>query len=509
MFNIVCSPKKDNSDTVMQNAPAQIEFKREIKLAEVTSVKEIASDENIADAENDGQRFKMIDSTPDNPRNIDKKFLMKMIHRFFESDRSCLFCANKENGSISINDILYYEYAAGPNRLLTGYPVECEEGFENVITWAMKTGDSSKYESGDMAALLKEFSGVKPYSIEKEFCYIRPEIIQWAVRNLIPEPGSTVFGVTCQKIYTTMFSGFFRLLYQSLIWLECVDNRFENEYNAYWEKCNSDSDNESYHGSTYLMETYQNLHFEYVAQYVDFSEPEAIGFWLRRYWDGSYLSVKKALFEILQKFDPSIHNDIVLKRRIARIQKEVGGVEGSGKSLFLSTPDMTIEFPQFIYNCEYNTAPWDSLDTVWLDLSAFESCGTDNFDTIQVFKNKKIGDLRITHYGSRTFHFNEHGKGGVWTESVLSNSHSEEVELSSVDVNGTIFIRKNIFSAPDVKWESFSKRDSAVVDSILSEAHDLSCQVLPFSETIKITWRHFNTGKVIRKYVVLQHGYGD
>lgn len=514
ILSVMCVAKKDNNGPAKQSVQAVPESDS-VKLRDDTSVKDITTDDNETEIEHEEQKHIMMDTTPDNPKIIDKVLLMKMIHHYFEFDPSCMFIANSDHARITINDVQYNQLVTGPTQLLTGYHFGCISsplGFNRAFIWEMGKDDEIEHfeyidDNYPISTLLKEFSGVKPFSTAKEFCYIRPEFIQWATQNLVPEPYSKVFGITCKQIYNTLFSSFFRLLYQSLIWLESVDKRYENEYHSYQESIKRGSQ-----GPTYLNETYQNLQFKYVATNAFFREPEAIGFWLRRYWDGSYLSVKQALFEILQKYDKSILNDSYLKASIAKASMNEENEEESQEWghistiiwANLSTENIVVEFHKFNYCYEYNSAQWDSLDTVWFDMSVLEECGTSSFDTILVYKNEKISDVKITCYGSKIVQFFDEER--YWSPENLPKSYSNEVEFSPIDSTGLIFLKKDIFSVSDVKWDNnLSKQDSLTIDKVLSEERYDSYRLAPSTETIKITWRNAETGEVNSKYVVFQY----
>ena len=443
--------------------------------------------------------------SPDTPKPTENQLLSKMISHYFESNPSCAFQVDTQKGGIRINDVMYYSYATGPSQLAVGYHLDCEEivGISDIFAWVINKNIPSDRKFNSFSSIAKEFSGVTPFNSDRDFWHIRPEFIEWAMQNLIPEPDGTVFGVTCKQIYDKLISAIFRNLYQSLLWLECSDGRIKHEYEEYRKKYEENTTDDPYFGAIYLQQKYRYVKFLDVPDYL-FNEPEAIGFWLRRYWDGSYNIVKQTMLTLLEKYDSALLDEPFIKEHVSRIDGEDSTV--SVKWLRLTFPDITLELPHFQYTCEYDTAKWLSNDTVFLDMSAFGNCQAGKFDTIHIFKNKNVKDLRISQKGAKAFFFSEEGKGGMSTDEKVSNIWSEEInlELSGMD----IFIRKNIFNSSKAKWGYFSRHDTLMVDSIKSAMQYYS-DVLPVYELITITWKNSNTDGRCRKVFRLEYGYGD
>ncbi|HYG03543.1 MAG TPA: hypothetical protein VD927_13920 [Chryseosolibacter sp.] len=153
----------------------------------------------------------------------------------------------------------------------------------------------------------------QPQTEESElpFSGLNPAFVFWAGENLLPEPDQQFFDKTSQEIYDKMFRRTIWMLLASYEHLEANPN-YQAEIDAYYQAM---SDPEFY-GPGYLYERYGEVDYsttffnkvynefplgEY--EYFYFTEPVAIGFWMRRHLDGSDKAVLKLLEQILEKYD--------------------------------------------------------------------------------------------------------------------------------------------------------------------------------------------------------------
>lgn len=108
----------------------------------------VATDNNKTEIEHEEQKHIMMDTTPDDPKTIDKELLMKMIHHYFELAPKCMFIVNQDNGGIAVNNIQYFQFVTGPTQLLTGYHFGClpsRLGFNRAFMWGMGKDDEIRF----------------------------------------------------------------------------------------------------------------------------------------------------------------------------------------------------------------------------------------------------------------------------------------------------------------------------------------------------------------------------
>ena len=159
-------------------------------------------------------------------------------------------------------------------------------------------------------------SGLNIYQTQTEeselpFAGLNPAFVSWAGQYLLPEPEQQFFDKSSQEIYDKMFRRMVWMLAASYEHLEASAD-YQSEINAYAEAMNG----ADFYGPGYLYERYGNVDYsttffnkvydefpvgEY--EYFYFTEPVAIGFWMRRKLDGSDEAVYKLLTQILEKYD--------------------------------------------------------------------------------------------------------------------------------------------------------------------------------------------------------------
>lgn len=190
------------------------------------------------------------------------------------------------------------------------------------------------------------------YLDESEMSYYNPEFILWAGKHLIPEPDHVLLGSTYQQLYDHCYKRFFRVLAETYMYIR--DNLVVEEYvtsfvneiketgtpQYYLESHFSDLELETdydvllnywnygydYDGYYYDDEEYYGMFgymFGYYSMYPGYYDPyeifdmssdyiltpqNAIGFWFRRYIDGTSDEVWEVLLDLFEKYDTEWYN---------------------------------------------------------------------------------------------------------------------------------------------------------------------------------------------------------
>lgn len=445
-----------------------------------------------------------IDNYDDVPQSIDEILLSKIITKYFSLDPSCLFQSNEQDKSIKIFESNYQVYVTGPIQLIEGYHRCCSDkipGLSSVFDWAL---DSTKEKLEKFSFKpIKTLSGITPCTSKEKFSHINPKIVRWGVKNLIPNPNIKIGETTLQDIYNTTFLSFFRNLYQSLKWLEESDNKIKNNYQEYRDSVINGSN--WFNAASFFNKKYADVNFENIDDICGFSEPEAIGFWLRRYWDGSLPELKKGLIKLLEIYDREIIYGLEENQYSKIIPKD------SLKGLALYYPGLTINFPNINMICDYNADSIAKLDTFKIEWSDAFGCGYGEFDSINIFKNQNIIDIELFHQGTKSYFFNDDGSGGVWTDDRIEIISSEVDQIYAK--TDTTYIVNDIFKL-EYSWKKeYSFEHSEISDKIVAEQEFRTSMILPHTYNFILEW----TSKIdeskdynnFKKVITIEFVHGD
>jgi hypothetical protein len=207
---------------------------------------------------------------------------------------------------VLIDDKVYGAIGTDPHTLLYGYEFWDESGeqpeyFGLSGCFARLMG---REPVRDDHSALERLTGLGLFSTgDEEFMHVNPEIIEWVQRNLVPDPGLQILGVSCQSLYDALLREEFRnkaLGYSFLTTLYSLDE-------LSWEYENRMYD-EDFYGFDFL---YGNFNDNAYYNTDDYAESWILvveaGFWLRRMIDGSYEECWNALSEVLQEYDADFY----------------------------------------------------------------------------------------------------------------------------------------------------------------------------------------------------------
>ena len=192
-----------------------------------------------------------------------------------------------------------------------------------------------RYDGGD-GVFSKITNGIGLYGFRMDdhrlFGYYNPELISWGIQNLMPEKDAAVSGVPFQTIYDVVFSRFARMMADVYLGLVST-GEIEHEAAAYMRQAESGRyRDKKFYGPRYLYDAWSDhntqaglfhLPYEkYEIRYSDWEEPEAFGFWLRRYIDGTHEEVWEGLELFLTRFDPYFLSEITERAAAVEARRE-------------------------------------------------------------------------------------------------------------------------------------------------------------------------------------------
>ncbi len=133
------------------------------------------------------------------------------------------------------------------------------------------------------------------------FKHINPDLIKWGHNNLIPDPNMELYGHTCQKIYNTVFTRFFRLMTESYVHLQKEMN-WQQEVDAYQLATMKEG---NLNMIDYLNDRYGRYLRKYEREYdgTNMTNGMAFGFWLRRGLDGTHDELYVGLEKLMMIYD--------------------------------------------------------------------------------------------------------------------------------------------------------------------------------------------------------------
>ncbi len=132
-----------------------------------------------------------------------------------------------------------------------------------------------------------------------KFHRYNPEMVNWATNNLIPSPKTKIDGVSAQKIYSVVFSKFFRMMAETHKYLQ------ENDYQKEAEIYQTNFSARSFDGQKYLNNRYYGRVSAYdkAENFTSMTSSLAIGFWLRRKLDNTNTEVWNGLTKVMNTYD--------------------------------------------------------------------------------------------------------------------------------------------------------------------------------------------------------------
>ncbi len=204
---------------------------------------------------------------------------------------------------VYIGERIYGQFYGFPDYLLFGPKYYYWEG--DSLNFGL-AGCVTKLLGGEPQKMnvhaITELCGMDFYSdMDLPFTHINPEIINWARKNLIPDPGLLLFDKPCQRIYNVMFRNVLRkkaLGYAFLHSLYSVDEQAgDYQYHMY---------DEHFDGVDYLWSYYYDNASYFQRTDIDpWTLAMETGFWLRRYMDGTYNECWNLLSLIMNQYDQS------------------------------------------------------------------------------------------------------------------------------------------------------------------------------------------------------------
>ncbi len=142
----------------------------------------------------------------------------------------------------------------------------------------------------------------------KQFGHYNPSFWDWIRQNALPQQSDTLYWKTAKLVYDRFFQDQVRLHYAALKNLEINTALKEKIQNGYEALLATKQSTDGYFS--------QELHqaFSILPPYVEAilqktRSPQysyALGFWIRRSVDGSYLSCKALIEAVVERFDPAI-----------------------------------------------------------------------------------------------------------------------------------------------------------------------------------------------------------
>ncbi len=163
------------------------------------------------------------------------------------------------------------------------------------------------YEEGNY---FESFLGYSPWYTDYEtnlpFSCYRPEAVEWIRENMLLPPDTKIQGLAYQMIYDKAFNLFFRIGYRTL------NHLIENDFMQHAIDYMNTSEYYTCDELDYLESKYNTVFPEYYDEEIIacgglehsyLNTHIAIGFWLRRFVDGSIIEFAHILTDVLQTYD--------------------------------------------------------------------------------------------------------------------------------------------------------------------------------------------------------------
>lgn len=424
--------------------------------------------------------------------------------------------SNSSISGIRLNGKKFCEFYGNPIHFCRVYTINIDEydnqsytrkGIHTLLASVLKLHDTI-FDTNSCDTLIEiglgKVAGIPPVLSKSLYKHINPAIVKWGINNFLPAPDDSILGRSCREIYSELYSHFMRSLYFTLCWLEFSPGRIADEYAVYVDSCKSSS----FNGLSYLQEHF-NRENPYDSDHdrENFFTPSPVyaGFWLRRFGDGSYQSLKAAVIRILESYDYEIFSDIFYKDRLNRphLIREYEGMT-TKDTMMLSFKD----FDLYIEGCVnyYGASDSKAGDTILLYRESY-TCSTDTLLSFAIQKQEKIPDVTLTATGRWGFFVQgEPEKGGIGRDMEFGLFPAGNVSFQLSDGKShtlrEVFKKENIPLSEDRRKELKRRKD-------MYSANGSWNDVEPAEMVVDVKWNEAQTGKNRNRVIKVVYSYGD
>jgi hypothetical protein len=349
---------------------------------------------------------------------------------------------------------------------------------------------------------LAKMAGTVPIIKESPFSFINPKFVEWGIKNLIPEPNDSLAENSFQDLYA-FYAKHFRLYYLTMRWLESSPQKLDKELHDYKQAIAKDS----LSGGLFLEERYKSIQLRDVVFSHFFDESIAIGFWLRRYWDGSYNAFKEGLFFLMKKYDKEYLDDEISIRKQIRSSMIEGldPEEYSNDSIYVFNNDVEFLLKGLLPSDNANDIYFILHDTLLLPVAQYLGRFHGELTSISILKKQSCPNTSITIKGKKAlFGQIEEGKGGVGPHNEFPILISEEIEI--IPTEAGVFKIPDIFNDTKFKWSQYSKDQLQLIQT-LPQWSDGS--ILPHSVFLNIMCQNHDSTLNKKHVIHILYGYGD
>ncbi len=228
-------------------------------------------------------------------------FEVLSIYKLTEQDMQEKGRDGEENNELLINGYTVGEYYGTMFALLYGDYGDGNYGLKQSVVKYLSQNitfkDTSDIEVFGKLANVAPFSEGTP---DLPFKNLNPEFADWTAENLVPLPTESIWGHSYQSIYNSVMQSFFRKLSLAYIYLERVYDK-EKYIALYKEQIAKEPE----YCTNFLRKSLEVIDMvDYRGKVISsYDSYVHMGFWLRRYMDGSAAEVKSALDKIMNRFD--------------------------------------------------------------------------------------------------------------------------------------------------------------------------------------------------------------
>jgi len=263
----------------------------------------------------------LLETASESRLGTDSRF-SDLVECWFNSSAEWMFGEGRDvDGPIEIRGQEYLTFNRGIGPIIYGGGLN--RCFADIAGLSWEEDGERDYDGGDNV-FAHLTNGIGLYGMrmdgQRRFGYYNPQLISWGIQNLMPEKDAIVAGVPFQLIYDVVLSGFARRMAD--VYLNLVGTGdIESEAAAYIRQAESGRyDDRRFYGPGYLYDTWHDrndtagfFHIprsKYLIRGATWKEPEAFGFWLRRYIDGTQDELWSGLEMFLTRFDPDFLSEI-------------------------------------------------------------------------------------------------------------------------------------------------------------------------------------------------------
>jgi len=149
------------------------------------------------------------------------------------------------------------------------------------------------------------FNEEKQLSLGANFNFINPEAVRWMRQNILVKPNNYIGSKTFQTLFDKVAARHFKVMIASFYYIisQDIDLHAKEYILAAQEE----------DGAMYLLNKYHFVAHEYYEKglSVEYLNPSiGIGFWLRRYVDGSFKELAIAYLDVINTYAPQWHTEI-------------------------------------------------------------------------------------------------------------------------------------------------------------------------------------------------------